>query len=490
MPTHPVIFTKRATSIIANDEDILLHENFTQTLDYEGEIGVIIGKGGFNISEGDALDHLWGYTIINDVTAREKQRDHKQFFIGKSADSYCPMGPLALPKSALPQTLTVTTHVNGELRQKGTTEDLIFSVATLISTLSESQTLRPGDVIATGTPAGVGFGLKPPVFLQPGDTVEVSVTGLGTLRNKVVKAGPDNHVTKHVQSQPAIPTHNLSITNQGVGLTALPNGKRLNAKKIGRGPSSIIFIHGLGGTSSYYTPILNQLGLDKDDNERHTSLLFDLEGHGMSPTKATSQVSIESYAQDIGDLIKTFNMPTQNGVALVAHSMGCLVAELFASQHTNIINRLILIGPPPCPLPAGGADGSIKRAATVRAEGMRNVAVTVATAGTSEKTKSSRPLSFTAAQMSLLTQDPEGYAKGCTALAGAKDLHIDFAKLGKSTKSLLITGDEDKISPPAHVKKLADSLGSAHAKVLDGVGHWHIFEDAENVGKTIKSFLA
>ena len=133
--------------------------------------------------------------------------------VGKSADSYCPMGPLALPKSALPQTLTVTTHVNGEQRQKGTTDDLIFSVPNLIKTLSESQTLRPGDVIATGTPAGVGFGRDPPTFLEPGDTVEISVTGLGTLRNKVTKATPDNHVTKQIQRESSIPINNLSITN-------------------------------------------------------------------------------------------------------------------------------------------------------------------------------------------------------------------------------------------------------------------------------------
>ncbi|KAK4575156.1 hypothetical protein LTR86_001008 [Recurvomyces mirabilis] len=490
MPTHPVIFTKRATSIVANEEDILLHEDFTQTLDYEGEIGVIVGKGGFNISEIDAEQHVWGYTIINDVTAREAQRDHKQFFIGKSADSYCPMGPLALPKSALPKTLTVTTHVNGELRQKGTTEDLIFSVPNLIHTLSKSQTLRPGDVIATGTPAGVGFGLKPPVFLKPGDVVEISVTGLGTLRNTVVKAENDNYVTKQVQAQSVIPISNLAITNHGVGLTTLLNGKKLSAKTIGRGPNSIIFIHGLGGNTSFFTPVLNQLGLNQDDHEQYTSLLFDLEGHGMSPTKATSRISIGSHAQDIEDLIKAFDMPTQNGVTVVAHSMGCIVAQLFASQHTDMVNKLILIGPPPCPLPAAGADGSLKRAATVRAEGMRNVAITVATAGTSEKTKTDRPLSFTAAQMSLLSQDPEGYAKGCTALAGAKDLQIDFAKLGKTTKSMLITGDEDKVAPPAHVKKLAELLGSAQTRVLEQVGHWHVFEDAEGVNKAIKSFLA
>lgn len=401
------------------------------------------------------------------------------------------MGPLALPKAALPQKLTLTTHVNGELRQKGSVpDDLIFSVPNLIKTLSESQTLRPGDVIATGTPAGVGFGLKPPVFLKPGDTVEVSVTGLGTLKNKIAKAEPGNYVTKRVEEESKIPINNLSITNGGLGLTSLSNGKKLNAKKIGGGPSTMIFIHGLGGNMSYFSPILSQLGLQQEEQSQYTSLLFDLEGHGMSPTKADSTVTIESYANDISELIRTLNIPTQNGVTLVAHSMGCLVAELFASQHSSMVNRLVLIGPPPCPLPAGGADNSIKRAAAVRAEGMRNVAMTVATAGTSAKTKSDRPLAFTTVQMSLMSQDPEGYAKGCTALASARDLKIDFAELGKSSKTLIITGDEDKISPPAHVEKLAQTFGNgAKAEVLSQVGHWHIFEDVEGVVKAMKGFL-
>jgi 2-keto-4-pentenoate hydratase/2-oxohepta-3-ene-1,7-dioic acid hydratase in catechol pathway len=153
-PTHPVIFTKRATSIIASGEPILPHPEFTKTLDYEGEIGVIIGKSGFRIREADALEHVWGYTIINDVTARERQRDHKQFYIGKSADTFCPMGPIAVPACYLPKTLRVQTHVNGKERQNSTINDLIFSVPVLVRTLSEAQTLQPGDVIATGTPAG------------------------------------------------------------------------------------------------------------------------------------------------------------------------------------------------------------------------------------------------------------------------------------------------------------------------------------------------
>ena len=374
-------------------------------------------------------------------------------------------------------------------RQKGTTEDLIFSVKNLISTLSQSQTLRPGDVIATGTPAGVGFGLKPPVFLKPGDVVEVSVTGLGTLRNKVAKADANNHVTKRIREESMIPTNNLSITNDGLGLTTLSNGKRLNAVEFGKGPSGIVFIHGLGGNMSFYTPVLAELNLAKEDQLQYTSLLFDLEGHGLSPTKATSKLTIQSYADDIQGLIETLNLPTENGITLIAHSMGCLIASLFASQHPDLVKRLILIGPPPCPLPAAGAENSIKRAAAVRAEGMRNVAITMATAGTSAKTKSERPLAFTMVQTSLLSQDPEGYAKGCTALAGARELDIDFAKVGKSVKSLVITGEEDKVSPPAHARKLAETLGSGEATVLSGVGHWHVFEDFEGVRKALKSFL-
>lgn len=484
MPTHPVVFTKRSTSIIAHNSDILLHSGFTTTLDYEGEIGVIISKSGFRISASDADAHIWGYTIINDVTAREKQRDHKQFFIGKSADSYCPMGPVAVPQAALPAQLTLTTHINGELRQKGTLDDLIFSVPKLIETLSESQTLRPGDVIATGTPAGVGFGLSPPVFLKPGDVVEIAVTGLGSLRNKVVGATADNHVTKRIQQESVIPINNLSITNGGLGLTELPNGKKLNAKVVGAGAEIIVFIHGLGGTLSTFTPLLTSLGLN--DTQHHTSILLDLEGHGMSPTTATSKVSIASYAEDIQFLLSKLEL--SKPITIVAHSMGCLVAYQLASQHRDLVSKMVLLGPPPAPLPAAVAEGCHKRAALVRAEGMRNVAQAVAEGGTSKRTQLDRPLAFTAVQMSLLSQDPEGYAKGCTALAGAQDLHFDLAELGK-IKSLLVTGSDDKVSPPDHVKKLAEVMNESILEILPDVGHWHVFEDADGLAVVVKRFL-
>ena len=482
MPTHPVIFTKRATSIIANEDDILVHQNFTSTLDYEGEIGVIIGKGGFQIFEDAAKDHIWGYTIINDVTAREKQRDHKQFFIGKSADTFCPMGPIAVPANRLPKVLTVTTKVNGEQRQQGTTDDLIFSVTTLIKTLSESQTLRPGDVIATGTPAGVGFGLKPPQFLKPGDLVEISVTGLGTLRNKVAKADASNYVAEKIANQTSIPVNNLTIG--GHGLTKLLNGKKLNVRKIGSGSKSIVFIHGLGGSMTFFDPLVSVLGLN--DSTHFTSLMYDIEGHGRSPTMANSIITIESLASDLYELVSALQPPTEQ-MTIIAHSMGCLVAELFASQHPDLAHRLILIGPPPSPLPQAGHDASIARAAKVRAEGMSDVAVAVSSAATSEKTKKERPVAFTAIQMCLLTQDVEGYAKGCTALAGAKDLKINFP--GLKSETLIIAGEEDKVSPKAWAEKLNGMLTRSRVEILTDVGHWHCFEDVEAVGIAVKTFL-
>jgi 2-keto-4-pentenoate hydratase/2-oxohepta-3-ene-1,7-dioic acid hydratase in catechol pathway len=190
IPSHPVIFTKRHTSIIGSGEQIYLHPEVTETVDYEGEIGVIIGKPAFKVSEQHAMDCVWGYTIINDVTAREKQRDHKQFFIGKSLDTFCPMGPVAVAKDDLPQTLHLETHVNGELRQSGSLNDLIFSIPNLIETLSAGITLQPGDIIATGTPAGVGIGFNPPTYLKNGDHIQISVPGLGTLFNVASSTHP------------------------------------------------------------------------------------------------------------------------------------------------------------------------------------------------------------------------------------------------------------------------------------------------------------
>jgi 2-keto-4-pentenoate hydratase/2-oxohepta-3-ene-1,7-dioic acid hydratase in catechol pathway len=187
IPDHPVVFTKAPTSVIGPDEPILLANDPTGTTDYEGEMAVVIGKSARNVSKVDALDHVFGWTIVNDVTARDLQKRHVQWFIGKSPDTFCPMGPWIVTVDELPdiENSWMRTHVNGELRQEAPIAALIFDVPTLIATLSEVMTLEPGDVIATGTGTGVGIGFDPPRYLAPGDVVEISIDRIGTLRSPV-----------------------------------------------------------------------------------------------------------------------------------------------------------------------------------------------------------------------------------------------------------------------------------------------------------------
>ncbi|KAL9624729.1 MAG: hypothetical protein Q9160_001083 [Pyrenula sp. 1 TL-2023] len=485
-PLHPVIFTKRSTSIIAYGEDIYPHQDFTKTLDYEGEIGVIIGKPGFRIAESEAMNHVWGYTIINDITAREKQRDHKQFYIGKSADAFCPMGPVAVPAVSLPKKLRVQTRINGQQRQDGTTDDLIFSVANLVKTLSEGTTLQAGDVLATGTPAGVGFGLDPPTFLKPGDTVEISVTGLGTLRNKVADASEANQTTAKLSKISCIPTLNLEQTCGGAGLTHIGE-KSFYVEEIGPVDAKpMVFIHGLGGTNEFFHPLLQLL----NTKESHRSILYDLEGHGHSPTKADSTVTISSYATDLHALLSHKAIKSPGGV-LVAHSMGCLIALRFAIQHPDLVSTLVLLGPPPSPLPDAAAAAQRQRAATVRnGGGLRasGVATAVATAGTSARTKSEQPVAFSAVRASLASQNPEGYAKGCTALAKtAEEEDIPLEKI--ECPVLILTGDEDKLSTPELVEKMKARIRRAKVAVLPDVGHWSVMEDVEAVTGAVRKFL-
>jgi 2-keto-4-pentenoate hydratase/2-oxohepta-3-ene-1,7-dioic acid hydratase in catechol pathway len=186
-PEFPVIFTKPASTIVADKAEVHAFADLTQQLDYEAELAIIIGKPGRGITRERALDHVWGYTIVNDVTARDLQQKHRQWFIGKSMDSFCPMGPWAVTADEVGDAaaLDVKCWVNGELRQDANTSDLIFDIPTIIATLSAGITLMPGDVIATGTPAGVGIGMKPPRFLKVGDIVTISIGKLGTLTNTI-----------------------------------------------------------------------------------------------------------------------------------------------------------------------------------------------------------------------------------------------------------------------------------------------------------------
>jgi 2-keto-4-pentenoate hydratase/2-oxohepta-3-ene-1,7-dioic acid hydratase in catechol pathway len=182
----PIVFTKVPECVVGPTDTVTLPgEAISSQIDYEAELAVVIGTGGKNIAKADAMKHVWGYTAVNDVTARDVQMRHQQWDMGKSFDTFCPMGPWIVTADELDgQHTRVRCWVNGEQRQDGRTEDLIFDIPTLIETVSRGITLYPGDVIATGTPAGVGMGLSPPQFLKAGDVVRVEIDGIGFIENR------------------------------------------------------------------------------------------------------------------------------------------------------------------------------------------------------------------------------------------------------------------------------------------------------------------
>lgn len=189
---HPVYFTKPPTAVIGPDAQIPIFPKLSESIDYEVELTVVIGKKGRNIKKADAYDHVFGYTILNDISARDIQRRHGgQYFKGKALDGSSPLGPWIVTADEIgrPDNLSIGLTVNGEVRQNGNTSDMIFDIPTLIESLSEGLTLEPGDLIATGTPSGVGYAMDPPQFLKQGDTVVCDIEKIGqltnTLRNEV-----------------------------------------------------------------------------------------------------------------------------------------------------------------------------------------------------------------------------------------------------------------------------------------------------------------
>lgn len=190
VPTHPIIFSKLPESVVPTGAAIKIDRSVSEAIDYEAELAVIIGKEARGVAATDALDVIWGYTLVNDVTARDLQARHKQWLIGKSQDTFCPMGPWAVTKDEIDlNALTIRGLVNDEVRQEASVAQLIFDIPTIIATISAGITLKPGDVICTGTPAGVGIGFDPPKYLAAGDIVRVEIEGIGTLENPVEWSG-------------------------------------------------------------------------------------------------------------------------------------------------------------------------------------------------------------------------------------------------------------------------------------------------------------
>jgi 2-keto-4-pentenoate hydratase/2-oxohepta-3-ene-1,7-dioic acid hydratase in catechol pathway len=187
LPERPLLFAKWANALVGPGEPIRLPP-ISRRVDYEAELGVVIGAHGRGMSVEHALDAVAGYVCVNDVSARDLQFSDRQWVRGKSLDTFCPVGPRLVPAEVVgdPQSLRIRALLNGEVMQDSTTANMVFGVAELVAFVSEAITLEPGDLIATGTPAGVGVWRKPPVFLQPGDEIRVEIDGIGTLTNPVV----------------------------------------------------------------------------------------------------------------------------------------------------------------------------------------------------------------------------------------------------------------------------------------------------------------
>jgi 2-keto-4-pentenoate hydratase/2-oxohepta-3-ene-1,7-dioic acid hydratase in catechol pathway len=188
LPAHPTFFTKQPLAVNGPYDRIPLHAGVTEKVDWEAELGVVIGKRGINIREADAMKHVFGYTVINDVSAREVQRKHgQQWFKGKSLDGHCPMGPWIVTADQVKDwwDLRVLTRVNGVVKQDSNTRYMYFKIPRIIAELSAGLTLDPGDIISTGTPAGVGHARTPPEFLKAGDLLETEIVGIGLLKNPV-----------------------------------------------------------------------------------------------------------------------------------------------------------------------------------------------------------------------------------------------------------------------------------------------------------------
>ena len=187
VPEHVVLFTKPPSTVIGPEAAIPWHGHVSTRIDWEVELVAVVGRRGRDIPESEALDYVFGYTVGNDITARDLQAKHQQWYKGKGLDGFCPLGPWIVTADELgdPQGLRLRLRVNGELKQDANTSDMIFGVAKLISAWSQGMTLEPGDILMTGTPSGVGFARKPPEYLKPGDVVEAEIERIGLLRNVV-----------------------------------------------------------------------------------------------------------------------------------------------------------------------------------------------------------------------------------------------------------------------------------------------------------------
>jgi pimeloyl-ACP methyl ester carboxylesterase len=329
-------------------------------------------------------------------------------------------------------------------------------------------------------PAGVGIGMKPPVYLKGGDVVSISVNGLGTLVNRVADPRLDKPKVEQVESIAYMQPIHVVDPYKPSPLKMI-NGKPLFYLGLGDSRSTtapIVLLHGLGGSNNYFDPLVHALKL-----ERHAIHAFDFEGHGLSPTSPLSKISIESLANDLNGVFEYAKITSS--AIIIAHGMSCLVAMNFALAHPELVSKLVLLGPPPSPLPDIDCLNVSSEAYTARRDGMLAISKMVPMTGTSRKTKDTNQLAIAAIKISLLGQDAEGYTKAGLALVDAREIDVGAIK----AKTLIVTGSEDEVSPPQTCEDYVNRMEDARFRVLQDVGHWHVFEDCSSVANAVQEFL-
>lgn len=396
VPTQPIIFTKKRTSIVSSGTDVYLNPEYTKTVDYEGEIGLIISKPAYKVKKADAWDYVWGYTLINDVSARERQRDHQQFFIGKSLDGFSPIGPVIVRKEVFGpnQDIKFVTKVNGKVRQQGDIKDLIFDIPTLIETLSGGFTLEAGDVIATGTPAGVGGAMNPPQFLKDGDVVEVICPEIGVLRNKFTDQRPTSYGED-------------TSTN-------LAKSEQVDVDILGEaGKPLFVFLHGVGESGAVFRPLVEKLQL----HQRFQVVLYNLIGSGSTPETI---VTLDSLASDLETFIHQLNEGSNIAKVIIAgHGLGAIVGEKFAGEHPDRVEKLISAAKPTLSQVSAAA----KIAYKIRSEQSAEFLINAAAAARSQldelqpEQRFQESLEFELLKAILRQQSPDSIAKLFAVLA-------------------------------------------------------------------------
>lgn len=314
----------------------------------------------------------------------------------------------------------------------------------------------------------------------------MAIQGLGKQSNRISQPSSENNYFNKALSKSRIPMYNLDRSWGGASLRQIGRDKYANVRELGSKSTkkdTLVFIHGLGASLQYYAPLIQAAGLEESG---HRIILYDLEGHGLSPTRASKIATLQTYAEDLESLLLDAGV---DQVTIVGWSLGGLIAMHFAESHPSFVSKLLLLGPGGSPLPAPAVDLFTQRAARVRESGMEasGVAEQTAMAATSPLTRSSRPLALSGVRQYLISTHPEGYAKGCIALAKSRDTVVTVETLQMPT--LIIAGRDDPISPVPLVENYRDRLPNGRLEILDGVGHWHVLEDLEATAKVIKEFV-